>query len=83
MNKEKMTTREISATVLSFCIARNLDIQSVAVWPSRTLGWDASFVADPALFYLYMTRFENIVIELRATLDLANEFAPSPSKISI
>lgn len=83
MNKEKMTSREIAATILSICVARNLDIERVSVWPSQTLGWDASFVAAPALFYAYMTRFESVVIELRAMLELVDEHAAPPNMFSI
>jgi hypothetical protein len=79
MTKEKMTRKELAATILSYCIARNLDIRSVMVWPSQAFGWDASFVAaDPALFFAYMTSFDNLLIELRATFDLVDEYAVPP-----
>jgi hypothetical protein len=78
MNKEKMTRKELATTILSYCIARNLDIESVMVWPSQAFGWDASFVADPALFFPYMTRFDNLLIELRAAFDLVDKYAVPP-----
>jgi hypothetical protein len=80
MSKEKLTAKEIAATILSYCIARNLDIQSVVVWPSQMFGWDASFVADSSLYFPYMTRFNNVMIELRAMFDLIDEYAATPPK---
>jgi hypothetical protein len=78
MNKEKMTNKQLAATILSYCIARNLDIRSVMVWPCLTLGWDAAFVAAPAHYFSYMARFDSIVIELRTMFDLADEYAAAP-----
>ena len=74
MNKAKMTGKEIAATILSCCIARNLDIRRVTVWPSKANGWDASFLADLTSISPYVARFERIVFELRAMVDLNDEY---------
>jgi hypothetical protein len=74
MNKEKMTGKAIAATILSCCIARNLDIRRVTVWPSEADGWDASFLADLTSISPYIARFESIVFELRAMCDLIDEY---------
>jgi hypothetical protein len=74
MAKEKKTSKEIAATILACCIARNLDIQSVTVWPSEAYGWDASFAAAPALLVPDVTRFEGIVLELRTIFELIDEY---------
>lgn len=74
MNKEKMTAKEIAATILSCCIARNLDIRRVTVWPNEAYGWDASFLAEFTSISPYMARFESIVFELRAMFDLIDEY---------
>jgi hypothetical protein len=74
MNKEKMTGKEIAAAILACCIAGNLDIQRVTVWPSEANGWDASFLADLASISPYIARFERIVFELRAMFDLTDEY---------
>ena len=71
MTKEKMTSKEIAAAILSCCIAHNLDVRRVMIWPNPTFGWDAAFEADSALRASYMAKFENIVREFRATFDLA------------
>jgi hypothetical protein len=46
MIKEKTTGKEIAATILAYCVASNLDIRRVTVWPSEANGWNASFLAD-------------------------------------
>jgi hypothetical protein len=74
MSKEKMTAKEIAATILSCCIARNLDIRRVTVWPSEAYGWDAAFLAEFKSISTYMDRFERIVFELRAMFDLIDEY---------
>jgi hypothetical protein len=74
MNKEKMTGKEITATILSCCIARNLDVRRITVWPSEANGWDASFLADVTSISPYMARFERFVFELRAMFDLIDEY---------
>jgi hypothetical protein len=74
MNKEKMTGKEIAAAILAYCIASNLDIRRVTVWPREASGWDASFLADLTSISPYMARFERIVSELRATCDLIDEY---------
>jgi hypothetical protein len=71
MTKEKMTSTEIAAAILGCCIARNLNVRRVVIWPSLTFGWDATFDADPALIAPYMAKFENIVREFREMFDLA------------
>jgi hypothetical protein len=70
MPKEKTTSKEIAAAILSCCIAHNLNIRRVMIWPSLTFGWDATFDADPAQISPYMARFENIVREFREMFDL-------------
>ena len=74
MNKEKMTGKEIAATIRSCCIARNPDIRRVTVWPSEANGWDASFLADLTSISPCIARFERIVFELRAMFDLIDEY---------
>jgi hypothetical protein len=74
MNKEKVTGKEIAATILAYCIARNLDIRRVTVWPSEVNGWDASFLADLTSISPYIARFERIVFELRPMFDLIDEY---------
>ena len=74
MTKEKKTGKEIAAAILAYCIASNLDIQRVTVWPSEADGWDASFLADLTSISPYIARFESIVFELRAMFDLIDEY---------
>jgi hypothetical protein len=74
MKKEKMTAKEIAATILAYCIAHNLDIRRVTVWPSGANGWDACFLADFTSISPYMARFERIVFELRAMFDQIDEY---------
>jgi hypothetical protein len=51
-----MTGKEIAATILAYCIASNLDIRRVTVWPSEANGWDASFLADLTSISPYVAR---------------------------
>ena len=74
MNKEKMTGREIAATILAYCIARNLNIRRVTVWPREASGWDASFLADLTSISPYWPGSNGIVFELRAMFDLTDEY---------
>ena len=39
MVKEKRTKKELETTTLACCIARDLDVQRVVVWPTKTFGW--------------------------------------------
>ncbi len=61
---------ELETTILGFCIGRNLNVQRVVVWPSKTYGWNAGFAAAPALTVPYGARFQRIVAELREDFDL-------------
>jgi hypothetical protein len=70
ISKENMTSKEIAAAILTCCIAHNLNIRRVMIWPSLSFGWDATFDADPALISPYMAKFENIVREFREMFDL-------------
>jgi hypothetical protein len=70
MPKEKITSKEIAAAILCCCIAHNLDVRRVMIWPSPTFGWDAAFDADSGLRAHYMGTFENIVREFRETFEL-------------
>jgi hypothetical protein len=74
MTKEKKTSKEIAAAILAYCIACNLDVRKVTVWPSEANGWDASFLADLTSISPYIARFESIVFELRAMFDLIDEY---------
>jgi hypothetical protein len=74
MTKEKKTSKEIAATILACCIACNLDIRRVTVWPTAANGWDASFLADLTSISPYISRFERIVFDLRAMFDLIDEY---------
>lgn len=38
MVKEKRTKKELETTTLACCIARDLDVQRVVVWPTKTFG---------------------------------------------
>jgi hypothetical protein len=73
MVKEKRTKKELETTILGCCIARNLDVQRVIVWPSQTFGWYAGFAAAPALMVPYRASFERIVAELRQDFDLGEQ----------
>jgi hypothetical protein len=73
MVKDKRTKTELETTILGCCIARNLDVQRVVVWPSKTNGWDASFAASSALLAPYRLGFERIVAELRKDFDLGEQ----------
>jgi hypothetical protein len=70
MVKEKRTKTELETTILGYCIARNLDVQRVVVWPSKTNGWDAGFAAASVLLVPYRAGFERIVADLRKDFDL-------------
>jgi hypothetical protein len=70
MVKEKRTNKELETTILGCCIARDLDVERVIVWPSGRDGWDATYTAAPALMVLYRTRFERIVTDLQKDFDL-------------
>ena len=48
-----------------------MNIQSVTVSPSKIYGWEANYLAAPALLTTYATDFDRIVAELRASFDLA------------
>jgi hypothetical protein len=41
MVKEKRSKNELETTILACCIARDLDVQRVVVWPTKALGWYA------------------------------------------
>jgi hypothetical protein len=47
MVKEKRTKKDLETTILACCIARDLDVQRVVVWPTKTFGWYAGFAAAP------------------------------------
>ena len=53
MVKEKRTKKELETTILACCIARDLDVQRVVVWPIKTFGWYAGFAAAPRLLVPY------------------------------
>jgi hypothetical protein len=42
MVEEKRTNKELETTMLGCCIARDLDVERVIVWPSGRDGWDAT-----------------------------------------
>jgi hypothetical protein len=73
MVKEKRTKKELETTILACCIARDLDVQRVVVWPTKTFGWYwyAGYAAAPALLVPYRKTFERIVAEWQEVFDLA------------
>jgi hypothetical protein len=73
MVKEKRSKNELETTILACCIARDLDVQRVVVWPTKALGWYAGFAAVPQLLVPYRARFERIVAEWQEVFDLAEQ----------
>jgi hypothetical protein len=73
MVKEKRTKNELETTILACCIARDLDVQRVVVWPTKAFGWYAGFAAAPRLLVPYRARFERIVAEWQEVFDLAEQ----------
>jgi hypothetical protein len=73
MVKEKRTKKELETTILACCIARDLDVQRVVVWPTRTFSWHAGFAAAPGLLVPYRARFDRIVAEWQEVFDLAEQ----------
>ena len=73
MVKEKRTKKELETTILACCIACDLDVQRVVVWPTKTFSWYAGFAAEPRLLVPYRPRFERIVAEWQEVFDLAEQ----------
>lgn len=73
MVKEKRTKSELETTILACCIACDLDVQRVVVWPTHKFGWYVGFAAAPRLLGPYRARFERIVAEWQEVFDLAEQ----------
>jgi len=68
--KEQKTKGELEDMITERCDAARMRIPSVTVSPSKVYGWEANFMATPALVQGYLSHFEAIVRELRAQYDL-------------
>jgi hypothetical protein len=68
--KEEKTQSELERIITERCDTAGIRIASVTVSASRVSGWEANFMAAPALIQGYLPQFEAIVRELRARYDL-------------
>jgi hypothetical protein len=68
MAKEQKTKQQVEALLMERC--QGMPIQSVAVFPSKVYGWEATLMASPHLVVGLQGPFEAIVRQAREEFDL-------------
>jgi hypothetical protein len=79
MARQKKKRKELETIILDRCLQAGMKLESVKVFPSRLYLWGANYQANPSLWMTYLTEFERIVAELRASYDLAKSHPSSSS----